>query len=251
MSWCVPGSQARRRRTSPRARSRRSARPPAGTRRRWSCASTSACPSPPAWGAARATPPPRCASPPPPRGWATTTCSPRARTDARRRRARPGAARAVARPRRRGAAAGAARPRGPAGGARAAPRAPSLHRGRVRTGRPRGPRARTRRKWKTVTARSPQALAEGAPLPPAALLHNDLQDAARALCPEIDAALAEAREQDADAALVSGSGPTVLGLFAGSRGPARARAATRALAERVPAPLAAEPVTAQDSLVRL
>ncbi len=90
-----------------------------------------------------------------------------------------------------------------------------------------------------------QALAGGAPLPPAALLYNDLQDAARTLCPEIDAALAEARAADAGAALVSGSGPTVLGLFAGSRGPARARAATRALAERVPAPLAAEPVTAQ------
>jgi 4-diphosphocytidyl-2-C-methyl-D-erythritol kinase len=89
-----------------------------------------------------------------------------------------------------------------------------------------------------------QALAGGAPLPPAALLHNDLQDAARALCPEIDAALAEARAAGADAALVSGSGPTVLGLFAGSRGPARARAATRALAERVPAPLAAEALAA-------
>ena len=90
-----------------------------------------------------------------------------------------------------------------------------------------------------------QALAGGAPLPPVALLHNDLQDAARALCPEIDAALAEAGGEDPDAVLVSGSGPTVLGLFAGSRGPARARAATRALAERVPAPLAAEAVGAQ------
>jgi 4-diphosphocytidyl-2-C-methyl-D-erythritol kinase len=90
-----------------------------------------------------------------------------------------------------------------------------------------------------------QALAGGAPLPPVALLRNDLQDAARALCPELDAALAEARGENADAALVSGSGPTVLGLFAGSRGPARARAAVRALAERVPAPFAAEQVTAQ------
>ncbi len=90
-----------------------------------------------------------------------------------------------------------------------------------------------------------QALAGGAPLPPVALLRNDLQDAARALCPEIDAGLAEARGENADVVLVSGSGPTVLGLFAGSRGPARARAATRALAERVPAPFAAEPVTAQ------
>ncbi len=88
------------------------------------------------------------------------------------------------------------------------------------------------------------ALVDGSPLPPAELLHNDLQDAARALCPEIDAALLEARAAGADAALVSGSGPTVLGLFAGSRGPGRARAATRALAERTPAPLTAEPVTA-------
>jgi 4-diphosphocytidyl-2-C-methyl-D-erythritol kinase len=87
-------------------------------------------------------------------------------------------------------------------------------------------------------------LADGSPLPPAELLRNDLEDAARALCPEIDAALLEARATDADAAFVSGSGPTVLGLFAGSRGPARARAATRALAERLPAPLAAEAVTA-------
>jgi 4-diphosphocytidyl-2-C-methyl-D-erythritol kinase len=88
------------------------------------------------------------------------------------------------------------------------------------------------------------ALADGSPLPPAELLSNDLEGAARALCPEIDAALREVRGIDADAALVSGSGPTVLGLFAGSRGPARARAATRALAERVPAPLAAEAITA-------
>ncbi len=89
------------------------------------------------------------------------------------------------------------------------------------------------------------ALADGSPLPPAELLRNDLQDAARALCPEIDAALLDARATDADAVLVSGSGPTVLGLFAGSRGPALARAATRALAERVPAPLAAEAVGAR------
>jgi 4-diphosphocytidyl-2-C-methyl-D-erythritol kinase len=88
------------------------------------------------------------------------------------------------------------------------------------------------------------ALDDGSPLPPAELLRNDLEGAARALCPEIDAALLEVRATDADAAFVSGSGPTVLGLFAGSRGPARARAATRALAERLPAPLAAEAVTA-------
>jgi 4-diphosphocytidyl-2-C-methyl-D-erythritol kinase len=87
-----------------------------------------------------------------------------------------------------------------------------------------------------------EALADGSPLPPAELLCNDLEGAARALCPEIDAALGEVRETDPDAALLSGSGPTVLGLFGGSRGPARARAAARALAERVPAPLAADAV---------
>ncbi len=86
------------------------------------------------------------------------------------------------------------------------------------------------------------ALADGSPLPPAELLRNNLEGAARALCPEIDATLLEARATGADAALVSGSGPTVLALFAGSRGPARARAAARALAERVPAPLAADAV---------
>jgi 4-diphosphocytidyl-2-C-methyl-D-erythritol kinase len=86
------------------------------------------------------------------------------------------------------------------------------------------------------------ALADGSPLPPPTLLRNDLEDAARTLCPEIDTALLEARATDADAVLVSGSGPTVLGLYAGSRGPARARAGTRSLAERVPAPLAADAV---------
>ncbi|HXA55658.1 MAG TPA: hypothetical protein VNV37_12360 [Solirubrobacteraceae bacterium] len=88
------------------------------------------------------------------------------------------------------------------------------------------------------------ALIDGSPLPPAGLLRNDLEDAARTLCPEIDAALLDARAVDADVTLVSGSGPTALGLFAGSRGPARARAAARALAERVPAPLAADAVVA-------
>jgi 4-diphosphocytidyl-2-C-methyl-D-erythritol kinase len=89
-------------------------------------------------------------------------------------------------------------------------------------------------------------LADGAVLPAAELLGNDLQDAARALCPEIDVALAQARAAGADLALVSGSGPTVLGLFAGREGPARAREAVASLlAERravgAPAGLAAQP----------
>jgi 4-diphosphocytidyl-2-C-methyl-D-erythritol kinase len=55
-------------------------------------------------------------------------------------------------------------------------------------------------------------------------IHNDLQDAARSLCPQVDAALDAARAAGADHALVSGSGPTVVGLFLGADGPARARA---------------------------
>jgi 4-diphosphocytidyl-2-C-methyl-D-erythritol kinase len=89
------------------------------------------------------------------------------------------------------------------------------------------------------------ALADGAPLPAEEqLLGNDLQNAARALCPEIDAALADARQAGADVALLSGSGPTVLGLFAGPHGPPRAQAGARALRRRTPAPLLAELVTA-------
>ena len=92
-------------------------------------------------------------------------------------------------------------------------------------------------------------LADGAALPAADLLANDLQDAARALCPAIDAALAQARAAGADVALLSGSGPTVLGLFAGPDGSARAAAAASGLgaartAAALPAALAAEPVGA-------
>jgi 4-diphosphocytidyl-2-C-methyl-D-erythritol kinase len=74
------------------------------------------------------------------------------------------------------------------------------------------------------------------------LLHNDLQDAARALCPEIDRALAQAHEAGAPIAFVSGSGPTVIGLFPRASGPAAAQRAVAALAGREPAPLVAEPV---------
>lgn len=73
-------------------------------------------------------------------------------------------------------------------------------------------------------------------------VRNDLQEPARALCPAIDAALAQAAAAGADEVLVSGSGPTVLGLFAGEDGPDRARDAAAALAGRRPAAIAAEPV---------
>jgi 4-diphosphocytidyl-2-C-methyl-D-erythritol kinase len=53
----------------------------------------------------------------------------------------------------------------------------------------------------------------GGDVPPG-LLVNDLGPAARALCPAVDDALALARTAGAEHALVCGSGPTVIGLFA-------------------------------------
>ena len=64
---------------------------------------------------------------------------------------------------------------------------------------------------------------------PGALVVNELEPAARSLCPSIDAALARVRDAGADHALVSGSGPTVLGLFAE---PAQAERAARELGVR-------------------
>jgi 4-diphosphocytidyl-2-C-methyl-D-erythritol kinase len=93
-------------------------------------------------------------------------------------------------------------------------------------------------------------LRHGAALPAAReLLHNDLQRAAASLCPEIVAALAEAREAGAQPPLVSGSGPTVLGLFAQHGSPlgdgfARAEHAAATLCEREGGAIAAFPVNA-------
>ncbi len=62
---------------------------------------------------------------------------------------------------------------------------------------------------------------------PGALIVNDLEPAARALCPAIGDALAALRAAGADRTLVCGSGPTVAGLFTrvgrGARRGGRAR----------------------------
>jgi 4-diphosphocytidyl-2-C-methyl-D-erythritol kinase len=79
---------------------------------------------------------------------------------------------------------------------------------------------------------------------------NDLAPAARSLCPSIDAALAAARAAGADDALVSGSGPTVVGIFRGSGGPAAAETAARALRDRFPGATGARPVDAAFAAVR-
>jgi 4-diphosphocytidyl-2-C-methyl-D-erythritol kinase len=92
------------------------------------------------------------------------------------------------------------------------------------------------------------AFARGEPLPLAReLLHNDLQRAAVSVRPRIAPALREAREAGAGVELISGSGPTVLGLFAGEAhsprsGPALAERAAAALRERAPRALSAAPV---------
>lgn len=72
---------------------------------------------------------------------------------------------------------------------------------------------------------------------PDELVVNDLEPAARSLCPQIDEALAVARRVGAQHAMVCGSGPTVVGLFAE---PEAARAAATMLSDREPRPVAAE-----------
>jgi 4-diphosphocytidyl-2-C-methyl-D-erythritol kinase len=74
------------------------------------------------------------------------------------------------------------------------------------------------------------------------LLHNDLEAPARALCPPIGDALADVRASGAVRAMVSGSGPTVFGLFTGEEGTVHAQAAAAALRERHPEAVAAVPV---------
>jgi 4-diphosphocytidyl-2-C-methyl-D-erythritol kinase len=94
------------------------------------------------------------------------------------------------------------------------------------------------------------ALELGAPLPPAReLLHNDLEQAAVSLCPPIAAALAAVAEAGAERAIVSGSGPTVVGLFGHANAAGRVRRAAAELAELDPAPLSASSVTASFAAV--
>jgi 4-diphosphocytidyl-2-C-methyl-D-erythritol kinase len=87
------------------------------------------------------------------------------------------------------------------------------------------------------------ALELGAPIPTVReLLRNDLQQAAISLCPAIADALAETREAGADVAFVSGSGPTVIGVFPRANGLGAAERAAAGLAGREPAPICATPV---------
>jgi 4-diphosphocytidyl-2-C-methyl-D-erythritol kinase len=86
-----------------------------------------------------------------------------------------------------------------------------------------------------------RALRPGARVPPEYLV-NDLEPAARSLCPLIDSSLGAALEAGADHAIVCGSGPTVAGLFWGLDGFDRARRAAGTLADRFSGAVAASPV---------
>jgi 4-diphosphocytidyl-2-C-methyl-D-erythritol kinase len=89
------------------------------------------------------------------------------------------------------------------------------------------------------------ALELGAPLPDAGeLLHNDLQRAAMSLCPEIAEALSKVHEAGAQEAFVSGSGPTVVGVFPRANALGRVERAAAELIGRVPAPIPATSVDA-------
>jgi 4-diphosphocytidyl-2-C-methyl-D-erythritol kinase len=82
-----------------------------------------------------------------------------------------------------------------------------------------------------------------APLPPA-LRVNDLQPAALSLRPAIERALDDALYAGSEHAMVSGSGPTVLGVFWGEDAAARASAGVAALTGRYPGATKAVPVDA-------
>jgi 4-diphosphocytidyl-2-C-methyl-D-erythritol kinase len=88
------------------------------------------------------------------------------------------------------------------------------------------------------------ALGGGGARLPSELIVNELQPAALSLHPPIAAALDAAVEAGAAHAIVSGSGPTVVGIWWGEESHARAVAAAAGLARDFPGAVAAEPVTA-------
>jgi 4-diphosphocytidyl-2-C-methyl-D-erythritol kinase len=89
-----------------------------------------------------------------------------------------------------------------------------------------------------------EALAPGARIPDA-LLTNDLQAAAISLCPACADALADLEAAGADHAIVSGSGPTVVGIWWGAGAESRAAAAAAELRDRHPDAVVATPVAAE------
>jgi 4-diphosphocytidyl-2-C-methyl-D-erythritol kinase len=94
-----------------------------------------------------------------------------------------------------------------------------------------------------------EALAAG-PDWPAELTVNDLEPAARSLCPAIGETLQAILAAGADRAFVAGSGPTVVGWFDGAEGAGAAAEAAASLQGRFPGAAAAIPVDAAFAAVR-
>lgn len=96
-----------------------------------------------------------------------------------------------------------------------------------------------------LSAKLRRALELGAPVPRAGeLLHNDLQQAAVSLRPEIAEALGAAAQAGGEQVLLSGSGPTVLALFAHANAAGRVQRAAAELIGRLPEPIPARSVDA-------
>jgi 4-diphosphocytidyl-2-C-methyl-D-erythritol kinase len=136
---------------------------------------------------------------------------------------------------------------------------PDVFREADRLGLPRAADELAARRAELLAALAPASAPDGEPSPtadrpppvlPLDLLVNDLEPAARSLCPSIDDALAAARATGADHALVSGSGPTVVAIFDGPEGAAAAETAARELGDRFPGATNAEAVDAAFAAVR-
>lgn len=91
---------------------------------------------------------------------------------------------------------------------------------------------------------------EGWQLPGRLVDLNDLQTAAIALAPSIMDAIAAVREAGAPRAFVTGSGPTVIGVFDGPDGHARASEAASLLDGLLPAPIVCSPSTGSATIVK-
>jgi 4-diphosphocytidyl-2-C-methyl-D-erythritol kinase len=79
---------------------------------------------------------------------------------------------------------------------------------------------------------------------------NDLEPAALSLRPDVGVALAAVRDTGADHAMVSGSGPTVFGVYLGEDAAGRAEAAAVRLSDRYPGATSAAPVREEFAVPR-
>ena len=93
--------------------------------------------------------------------------------------------------------------------------------------------ARTAAELEQKTVELVSALSAGGQLPDE-LVVNDLQAATISLCPPVADVIDTVRNAGADHAMVSGSGPTVFGLFWGADAPGRSDTAAATISERFP-----------------